>query len=202
MNVLLWLLLGYFAGSFPSGYLAARLVRGVDIRKTGSGNVGATNVGRLMGKKWATAVSVADMVKASVGLLFARGFGVTDPWLLAVTACAGVLGHVFPLWLGFKGGKGVSSIYGVLFFLFPPISFLLAPTGGIIWFLVLKLTGYVSVASLVSLWCMPPLAALLSFPAPYVIALAALAILSTILHRDNIRRLRNCTESRFGKPRP
>ncbi|HCL78987.1 MAG TPA: acyl-phosphate glycerol 3-phosphate acyltransferase [Synergistaceae bacterium] len=202
MNVLLWLLLGYFAGSFPSGYLAARLVRGTDIRTTGSGNVGATNVGRLMGKKWAAAVSVADMVKASVGLLLARAFGVTEPWLLALIACAGVLGHVFPLWLGFKGGKGVSSIYGVLFFLFPPTSFLLAPAGGIVWFLVLKLTGYVSVASLVSLWCMPPLAALLSFPAPYVIALAALAALSTILHRDNIRRLKNGTESRFGKPRP
>ncbi len=199
MTLFLWGLVGYLAGSFPSGYLAAKLVRGVDIRTVGSGNVGATNVGRLMGKGWAVAVSLADMVKASVGLILARAFGETEPWVLAVTGVAGVLGHAFPLWLRFKGGKGVSSIYGVLFFLFPPLSFLLAPVGGVIWFLVLKLTRYVSVASLVSLWCMPPLAVFLGFPFPFVAAMTGLAGLSSVLHRDTIRRLRQGTENRIGQ---
>ncbi|MDD3514216.1 Glycerol-3-phosphate acyltransferase [bioreactor metagenome] len=199
MNSLFWIIFGYLAGSFPTGYLAARAVKGVDIRTFGSGNVGATNVGRLMGKKWAVAVTLADMIKASVGILCARAAGVDDSWTIAFTGFSGVCGHNFPLWLGFRGGKGVASTYGVVFFLHPPISFFLAPAGGIIWFALLKLKGYVSLASLISLWCLPVIAALLSFPLPFLLLLTSLAVLSTVRHRENILRLFEGKESSFKK---
>ncbi|MGI6784965.1 MAG: glycerol-3-phosphate 1-O-acyltransferase PlsY [Aminivibrio sp.] len=199
MKILLWIAVSYLAGSFPAGYLAARLVKGVDIRTFGSGNVGATNVGRLMGKKWAVAVTLVDMIKAALGLLLARAAGVEDPALLSWAGFAGVCGHNFPVWLRFRGGKGVASSYGVVFFLNPPLSFALAPAGGILWFLLLKLKGYVSLASLISLWTLPFLAAAFSFPLPYIILTAALAALSTLRHRENIKRLFEGKESSFKK---
>lgn len=199
MNLLLWTLISYLAGSFPTGYLAARLVKGVDIRTFGSGNVGATNVGRLMGKKWAVAVTLADMIKASLGILLARAYGIADPILLSWAGLAGVCGHNFPLWLRFRGGKGVASSYGVVFFINPPLSFILAPVGGLVWLLLLRLKGYVSLASLISLWILPVFAAALRFPLPYVLLTACLAALSTLRHRDNIRRLFEGKESSFKK---
>ncbi len=201
MTGFLWILLGYLLGSFPTGYLAAKVVKGVDIRTVGSGNVGSTNVGRLMGKKWAVAVTLVDMIKGAAGLLLAKSAGVADPRILALTAFAGVCGHNFPLWLGFRGGKGVSSSYGVAFFLYPPFSFALAPAGGLLWLLLLKTKGYVSLASLLSLWSLPFFALIMKFPSPYILLLASLALLSTLRHGENIRRLREGKESRVGRPK-
>ena len=197
----LWIALGYLLGSFPAGYLAAKAVKGVDIRTVGSGNVGSTNVGRLMGKKWAVAVTLVDMIKGAAGFLLAKSTGVTDPYILAMTAFAGVCGHNFPLWLGFRGGKGVSSSYGVAFFLYPPLSFVLAPAGGLIWVLLLKTKGYVSLASLLSLWSLPFFAFFLKFPFAYILLLVSLALLSTLRHGKNIRRLLEGKESRVGRPK-
>ena len=199
MKLLFWVLISYLAGSFPTGYIAARLVKGVDIRTFGSGNVGATNVGRLMGKKWAVAVTLADMVKASIGIILARYFGTEDPFILSLAAFSGVCGHNFPVWLGFRGGKGGASSYGVVFFMNPPLSFLLAPAGGLVWIMLLKLKGYVSLASLISLWALPVFAAALRFPLPYILLTASLAALSTLRHRENIRRLFEGKESSFKK---
>lgn len=199
MTVLFWIFLGYLAGSFPTGYIVVKLVKEIDIRTVGSGNIGATNVGRLMGKKWAIAVAIADMLKGAIGVLCAQTVGVVEPWTIALAGFAGVCGHNFPIWLGFKGGKGVSSTYGVIFFLYPPLSFLLAPAGGVIWLILFKVKGYVSLASLVSLWCLPFLALGLFFPFPYIAVITGLAVFSTIRHRDNIRRLAEGKESRFGE---
>ena len=201
MSALLWILLGYFLGSFPTGYLAAKVVKGVDIRTVGSGNVGSTNVGRLMGKKWAVAVTLVDMIKGAAGLLLAKSAGVADQSILAMIAFAGVCGHNFPLWLRFRGGKGVSSSYGVAFFLHPPLSFLLAPAGGLLWLLLLKTKGYVSLASLLSLWSLPFFAFFLKFPFPYIFLLVSLALLSTLRHGKNIRRLLEGKESQVGRPK-
>ena len=194
---LIWLFLGYLAGSCPTGYLAAKLVRGEDIRRHGSGNIGATNVGRLMGKPWAVAVAVLDMAKGGLVVGAAWLFGVRDPWILSLTGAAGVLGHNYPLWLGFKGGKGVATTFGVLFFLdwFNPWPALL---GGAIWYGVMKATRYVSVASLVSLFSAAGLFFLFRAPAPYGITALALALLSTWRHRANLARLAAGTESRVG----
>lgn len=194
---LIWLVLGYLAGSCPTGYLAAKLVRGEDIRRHGSGNIGATNVGRLMGKPWAIAVAILDMAKGGLVVGTAWAIGVRDPWILSLAGAAGVLGHNYPLWLGFKGGKGVATTFGVLFFLdwFNPWPALL---GGAIWYGVMKATRYVSVASLVSLFSAAGLFFLFRAPAPYGITALALALLSTWRHRANLARLAAGTESRVG----
>lgn len=199
MIFFMWIFLGYLAGSFPSGYLSALWVKGVDIRTTGSGATGATNVGRLLGKKWAVAVAVVDMLKGAVPMVIARLWGVDEPWLLSLTGFAGVLGHNYPVWLAFRGGKGVATTYGVVFFLFPPLSYFLAPAGGIIWFVLLKTAGYVSLASLISLWCLPLFSLAFSLPSAYTFVLCALALLATFRHKENIRRLLEGNESRFGR---
>lgn len=199
MTYMVWILLGYLAGSFPSGYLAALWVKGVDIRTVGSGGTGATNVGRLLGKNWAKAVAVMDMLKGAVPMLCAMQWGISDPWVISLTGFAGVVGHNYPVWLSFRGGKGVATTYGVAFFLHPWLSFLIAPAGGLVWLAVLKAKGYVSLASLVSLWCLPLFALLLSFHLPYILVLSALAALATLRHKENIKRLMEGKESRFGK---
>ncbi len=199
MTALLWGALGYLAGSFPTGYLAGLWVKGVDIRTIGSGGTGATNAGRLLGKNWAKAVAIADMLKGAVPMLSAMWWGITDPWIISLIAFAGVVGHDYPVWLSFKGGKGVSTSFGVAFFLYPYLSFFIAPAGGLVWLLVLKAKGYVSLASMTSLCCLPLFALVLSFPLPYVLVLCALALLAIFRHKDNIKRLREGKESRFGK---
>ncbi|MFA7620865.1 MAG: glycerol-3-phosphate 1-O-acyltransferase PlsY [Aminobacteriaceae bacterium] len=198
MTSLFWVLLGYLAGSFPTGYLTALLIKGVDIRTIGSGGTGATNVGRLLGGGWAKTVAVIDMLKGAVPMLCAMYLGV-DAQVIPIAGFAAVLGHNYPVWLSFRGGKGVATTYGVVFFIYPPLSFIIAPAGGLVWLLLLKAKGYVSLASIVSLWCVPVFALLLSFPLTHVTTLAALAALATLRHKDNIRRLIDGNESRFGR---
>lgn len=194
MQSLIWGIIGYLAGSCPTGFLVAKYFRGQDIRQFGSHNIGATNVGRLMGKKWAIAVSLFDMLKGGIAVLIASQF-TQDDGVLALTGVCAVLGHNFPVWLGFKGGKGVSTTFGVLAFydFFNPWSALLS---GAIWYVAMRLSNYVSVASMIAL----PSAAILTYifgmPLPYTAASAALALLSIWRHRANIGRLMNGTESK------
>jgi len=115
----LWPLAGYLAGSIPTGYLLVRVLKGQDIREFGSGNIGATNVGRILGKPWAVFVALFDMAKGGLVVLSALASGVNSPWVLAATALAGVAGHNYPAWLRFSSGKGVATSFGVLFFLDP-----------------------------------------------------------------------------------
>jgi len=213
----MWLLVGYLCGSIPTGLLVVRMVKGVDIRTYGSGNIGATNVGRVLGKPWAVAVALLDMVKGGVAVTAARLAGVHDPWLLAGIAFCGVCGHNFPVWLGFKGGKGVATSFGVVFFITP----VAAPAGGALWFALMKGTGYVSVASMVSLCTMPltmwlvdaagsalvragtlsPETARFLFgtsPATMLLG-GALGLLTVFRHRANIGRLLAGTENKVGR---
>lgn len=196
--MLLWILTGYLFGSFPSGYVFFRLFRGKDIRTLGSGNIGATNVGRFMGKKWAIIVAVSDMFKGGIAVLLAILWGVTDPFVIAATGFAGVLGHNFPIWLRFRGGKGVSTTFGVIMFFDPPLSFVVAALGGIVWFLAMKISRYVSLASLISLFSLPLLFILFRINIHYVLVSLLLAILSTIRHQKNLRRIVEGTELKVG----
>lgn len=199
--MLLWMLTGYLFGSFPSGYVFFRLFRGKDIRTLGSGNIGATNVGRFMGKKWAIIVAVSDMFKGGIAVLLAIFSGVTDPFVIAVIGFAGVLGHNFPIWLRFQGGKGVSTTFGVIMFFDPPLSFVVAALGGIVWFLAMKISRYVSLASLISLFSLPLLFILFRVNIHYVLVSLMLAILSTIRHQTNLRRIVEGTELKVGDKR-
>ena len=150
MSFILCALFGYLAGSCPTGFLVAKYVCGADIRAYGSGNIGAMNVGRLMGKKWAVAVAVFDMLKGGLAVLAASCF-VQQHALLALTGVCAVLGHNYPVWLGFKGGKGVATTFGVIAFFdfFTPWPAIL---GGLVWYAVMRFTKYVSVASLAGLF--------------------------------------------------
>ena len=145
-----WLVFGYLAGSCPTGYLAVKMLKGQDIRDYGSGNIGATNTGRVLGKKWAVAVAVFDMLKGGIAVLLASFFTDNDV-ILALTGVFAVLGHNYPVWLGWRGGKGVATTFGVLAFydFFDPLPALI---GGAVWYVVMKTTRYVCVASIVALF--------------------------------------------------
>lgn len=189
--------LAYLAGSIPTGFLLVKYCRGVDIRKVGSGNIGATNVKRIMGKGWAVFVTAVDMLKGAIGLLGASASGIESPWLLALVALAGVIGHNFPIWLKFKGGKGVATSYGVLFFLYPPVSFAVTLMSGAVWYALMRITRYVSIASISSLYAASIFFLMLGVPAAYTIAALALAVLTTVRHNANIKRLIAGTESKI-----
>ncbi len=194
-SALLWIIVSYFIGSLPTGYLVARLVKGVDIRTVGSGSTGATNVRRLMGQGWAVFVAVVDMFKGALTLLLTAHAGTSDPILIALSAFAVVVGHNYPVWLGFRGGKGVATTYGTVFFVWPYNSFAIVLMCGAIWYGIMTTTRYVSLASMLSLLALPAFFWMLSAPVPFVCLAAALAALALFRHRSNIARLIQGEES-------
>ncbi len=197
MSYIICAIVGYLAGSCPTGFLAVKYVRGADIRAYGSGNIGATNVGRLMGKKWAVAVAVFDMLKGGAAVLAVSLF-TPRPELLALTGVCAVLGHNYPVWLGFKGGKGVATTFGVVAFydFFNPWP---AVLGGVAWYAVMRFTKYVSAASIAGLFAASFCASAFGMARPYFLASLFLACLSLWRHRSNIRRLMDGTESKVKR---
>ncbi len=212
---------GYLLGSIPAGYLVAR-AKGIDIRKQGSGNIGATNVFRTLGKTAGIFVFVCDAVKGVIAVRVAMEIAARHPivWshelvhqpdaiydtikfippVVAGIICgvAAIIGHNFPVWLKFKGGKGVATSLGVVTGLAP----VAAAAAFAIWAAVFFATGYVSLASIIGAMAVP---ATVAFTAPadekppllYFTSLAALLIV--LRHRENIKRLLNGTENRFRK---
>jgi glycerol-3-phosphate acyltransferase PlsY len=197
MELLPWFAASYLLGAIPTSYLMVRLVRGQDLRKLGSGNLGATNLFRVLGWRYAIPVALFDLLKGAVPVLVfgpRAGGGELVPLLLGVTA---VIGHVFSVFVGMRGGKGVATGAGVVLGL-APWAFVVAL---LTWVVLVRLTGYVSLGSMVAAVVMPA-ALYLVYPERrqllwLFIALAALIVL---LHRGNIRRLLAGTEHRFGRP--
>jgi glycerol-3-phosphate acyltransferase PlsY len=198
--------LAYLYGSVPFGFLAAKLIKGVDIRTTGSGNIGATNAARVLGFKFFPLIFLLDVSKGLLPTLAARLLvtgGSFVPAPLAVsTGLAAILGHVFPVWLGFKGGKAVATSTGV-FLVLAPWSVLVAAGA---WALVFALWRYVSLASMAAAMALP-VSVWLIHPDPlgagrYLTGFAALGgALVIYLHRGNIRRLLAGTEHKIGTGR-
>ena len=193
----LWLIASYFVGAIPTSYLAGRLFRGIDLREHGSKNLGATNVYRTLGWRYAIPVGLVDVAKGAVPvLLFAPQ--VSDSQLFAL-ACgiAAILGHVFSVFVRFRGGKGVATAAGVMLGLTP----LALGVATLAWLAVLMLTGYVSLASIAAAVVFLPAVYFLERPdRPEILWLDALVVAAIIwLHRANIRRLLNGTENRFGR---
>ena len=200
---------GYFLGSIPTGYLVARF-RGVDIRTVGSGNIGATNVFRILGKGAGTFVLLADAFKGFLACwllvrLSAQLAGETEPLsparreALQLTAgIAAILGHNYTCWLNFKGGKGIATTAGVLVALVPlALAILLT-----LWGIVLALTRYVSLASITAAAALP-LVVWLTGGSPLLIAITAgIGTLAIYKHKVNLQRLLAGTENRFGSPKP
>jgi len=198
--------LGYLFGSFPAGYFAGRLA-GVDVRSAGSGNIGATNVLRVLGKRWGYAVFVIDAFKgfAAVRLAFflIQFWPAAQPhaeYFAILTAIMSVAGHTFPVWLRFKGGKGVATSAGALFGLMPWV----VPCVFVVWFIVFEISRYVSLASIIGAISLPIIA---GFFAHWKIidtwALVYFSILIMLLvlwrHRSNFSRLLHGTEQRFSR---
>jgi acyl phosphate:glycerol-3-phosphate acyltransferase len=196
----LWLLpisVAYLLGSIPFGYLLVRIFRKEDIRTTGSGNIGATNVARSGAKGLGIATLLLDLGKAYLAVKIAQWLAPGNYDVAVAAAIAAILGHVYPAWLGFRGGKGVASALGVFLALtWPSALSILA-----VFIVVFLLTRYVSLASIIASASLP-LFAFHFVPqrTPIVIfGFLFIPILVIAKHHQNIRRLLAGTESRFGK---
>ncbi len=199
-------LIAYLIGSFPTGYIVGRL-RGIDVRKVGSGNVGATNVTRVLGKQFGYPVFVIDFSKGLVAVLSAVAIAhrfqvdsVTTDLCAALGGIFSVVGHSYPVWLCFKGGKGVATSLGVIF----GISWVSAIIMCAVWIILFKVTRYVSVASIAAAIALPIAMMTLLFlhelrsPALVYFSLCLAAIV-IFRHRSNVSRLLSGTEPRFAR---
>jgi glycerol-3-phosphate acyltransferase PlsY len=181
---------GYLLGSIPFGFLLTRAAGGPDIRAIGSGNIGATNVLRTGNKALAAATLLCDMLKGTLAVLAASRYG-ADPALAA--ALGAFLGHLFPVWLKFKGGKGVATYIGLLIGLHWPVALFFCA----VWLAVAAAVRYSSLAALIAS-ALTPLA-IWYFGLPKVAALfLLLTVLLWVMHRANIERLLNGTEGKIG----
>ncbi len=213
-------ILAYLLGSIPFGLLIGRM-RGIDIREHGSGNIGATNVWRVLGKKWGLITFLCDLGKGLSAVLIAHHLAGNGQWIVATNhhhpeienidpaaagiaaALACILGHSFPVWLRFKGGKGVATSLGVVIGMMPLASAVVFA----LWLVVFAISRYVSLASIVGAVALPvTVIGFLIFNvmhgwAYFYFALAA-AFLVILRHTSNIKRLVTGTENRFGSPKP
>lgn len=185
---------GYLVGSIPFGVVIVALLRGEDIRTQGSGNIGATNVWRLYGRRLGIPVALLDVAKGFVPALV--GLRVGGEWVGVLAGAAAMLGHARPLWLGFaRGGKMVATAGGVSFALAPLPAFICL----VAWLAVFALCRYASLASLATAAVLPLASVALGEPWPTVAFATAAFLAVVVLHRQNIRRLLNGTESRFAR---
>ncbi|GMU00887.1 glycerol-3-phosphate 1-O-acyltransferase PlsY [Corallococcus caeni] len=188
-----FLLLGYLCGSVPFGVLLTRWLRGVDVRASGSGNIGATNVTRVAGKKLGAVVLLLDALKAVLPVGLAVYFMPGDARAHALVGLAAVLGHVYPVWLKLQGGKGVATALGVLVVLVPEA----ALAGAIIYGLVVARWRVSSVGSLSAAVVAIATAFLTARSREYVLLTAGLFVLMLWTHRSNLQRLARRSENRL-----
>jgi len=193
----LGLILSYLVGSIPIGILISKRYSSIDIRKAGSGNIGATNVARVVGKKAGFITLIGDMAKGALPVLTFLIFVGADTWqkqtIVALAGFCAFLGHLFPVFLKFKGGKGVATATGI-FLILSPTAVLVAT---LIFFIVVWLWRYVSLASLSASISMPILIGLFTDKKVYVFLAIAISLLIFYKHKDNIKRLLSGTENKF-----
>jgi len=206
------IIIAYLLGSIPFGYLIVRASQGADVRETGSGGIGATNVSRRAGKLAGVITLLLDALKGAAAVLIAFwAFGLFSMsgkasvptnayWWVAAAAVITIVGHIFPVWLGFRGGKGVATAVGAFLVLTP---FAVA-AAGVIFVLVVVSTRYVSLGSITGAVAIPILVLAqdeylrpIPGPVPTIVAAGAGALLIVFAHRGNIGRLVKGTESRF-----
>lgn len=193
---LLFPCLGFLSGSVPCSYLAARVFSGLDVRREGSGNVGATNVFRVAGRTAGIVAALGDVAKSLLPVLAARLAGASPP-VLAATAAAVVAGHCYSPFLGFRGGKGVASTVTVSLVLCWPA----ALAFGAVWIGVFLARGYVSLASILASFALPVGSTLVRADRSTTILFVAAALFVLFKHRGNVRRLIDGTESKMrGRP--
>lgn len=202
LALLLPFVIGYLLGSIPTGYLIARLVYGMDIRQHGSGNIGFTNVFRVLGFTPGVLVLVADILKGWVAVrvaLLVVAPGADELLVDSIPVLAGlaaILGHTYSVFLRFQGGKGVATAAGVLIALMPEVALIV--TG--IWLVVLAVSRYVSAASVIAAAAFPVAVLALNKPLPMLVLSILVAVLVIVRHKSNIVRLMRREESKFELP--
>ena len=187
-------LIGYLTGTIPFALLLTRRREGGDVRQLGSGNVGATNVLRLMGVPVALCVMVLDIAKGWAVVLFAQRMGASETVVAAVAGSA-VLGHVFPVWLGFRGGKGVATACGAFSVVAPHATAVAAAAFG----MVVWVTRYVSLGSILASVVLPPAVYIWGAPEPVMVSSVGVSALVLYRHRSNVARLRTGSERRLNQ---
>jgi glycerol-3-phosphate acyltransferase PlsY len=199
-NLFFLIIFGYLLGSIPWGYLISKAKR-IDIRKVGSGNIGGTNILRVLGLKWAVLVGILDVIKGVIpaylaiypAFIFGGEVNFLD-WQITLIAISPILGHIFPVWLKFKGGKGIATTLGVLFILLGWKFFLILL---LIWFLVLLIFQIMSFTNLLMASFFPLILWLVSFSSAYFILGIILFGLTWWAHRENLQRIKEGREHKF-----
>jgi glycerol-3-phosphate acyltransferase PlsY len=191
MATALMLLFAYLLGSIPTGFLLGSF-SGIDIRKTGSGNVGATNVARVVGKKQGVITLLVDVAKGFIPVLIASRLGF-DLTVTGLVALAALVGHLYPVFLKFQGGKGVATALGIFLAAAPLASLALV----VVFAVVMLAWRWVSLASMVAAGAAPLVLLIFSYPSPLVVLGLMIALLIIFRHRENIRRLRSGAEPKF-----
>ena len=192
MDSVLPVLLGYGLGSLPLGYLVASRAKGVDLRRVGSGNVGAANAYRSAGRAAALIVILVDVAKGASSVFFAARFATSaaDPVAAGIAA---IIGHVYPVWLRFHGGKGVATACGV-FWMLAPLATAISAT---VFVIIVWITRYVSLGSIIATLTLPPLAWWTDKSVPVVVGAVVAAVLIVQRHRANLARLQQGVERRL-----
>ena len=200
------ILLSYLIGSFPTGFVFGKAIKGIDIRSIGSKSIGATNTGRLLGTKIAIIVLAFDILKGFLATALVSQINLGDlamlpEWIKIIAGLSAILGHIFPVWIGFKGGKGVGTGAGMLLGLIP----LEMGFGFVLFIIVFALTRYISLGSILAAGfifiALVVESRYLGLPIPqaYMIISAVLLITVLVTHRGNIRRLIRGQENKFGQ---
>jgi len=192
LNIILPIMIGYLIGSIPFGVIAGKL-RKIDIRKVGSGNIGATNIYRTLGTAPAVAVFILDLFKGALAVYIAQAMIPASPAVIVISGIAAVMGHMYPVYIGFKGGKGSATGLGVLLGITPDL-FIIAM---IYVAFAIAITRYVSVTSISGVLLLAVLMFTFHKPVEYSIAAIIVAILVIYKHAPNIKRLLSGTEPKL-----
>ena len=195
MKITLIIISCYLLGSIPFGYIVGKLFKKVDIREYGSGNIGATNVLRILGPSLASFVVIGDIGKGILSIYLAQYLNIDNLLILTIAGLAVIFGHDWSIFLGFKGGKGIATTFGVVFALNPTISILALIIGGV----VVITTRYVSLASIFAVISIFIFTILFKQPYEYIIFSAIILVISIFKHKDNIKRLKLKKERKIGE---
>ena len=192
MNWALLLIAAYLIGSIPTGLILGKAIWKKDLRQYGSHNIGATNAWRILGAKAGILIFILDFLKGQLGVLLGAWL-FASPGAMVLGGFAAIIGHMFPIFLGFKGGKGVATALGVITALMPKVTAIVF----IVWLVLTVITRYVYVASIVAAVLTPILAALFNEPLIYFLFALLAAVVIVFRHRENIQRLKAGRENKF-----
>jgi len=195
MKIALIIISCYLLGSIPFGYIVGKLFKKVDIREFGSGNIGTTNAFRILGPSLASLVLLGDVGKGILSIYLVRFLNIDNLLILTIAGLAVICGHDWSLFLGFKGGKGIATTFGVVFALNPTISILAL----IIWGVVVITTRYVSLSSIFAVISIFVFTILFKQPYEYIVFSAIILVLGIFNHKENIKRLKSKKESKIGE---